>query len=154
MDQFCIFYWSPGPIFGRTNFPVTVRKLERANTEQYGKLFYGRLRRAMASASDSRRKSKRTRRSEGGGKKFIYLAVAVMVIALAGKFYLAQLTRRKQSSKSRLWIMLASATPAYLPPSLPLSPFPSPVKDNFSSHWVPKLKPQKDDSYLYGGKQC
>ena len=59
-------------------------------------------------SSQSRSESEKTKKKEGGGKTAFFLAIFMLVLALAGKYYIMKLARGDNSSKS---VHSASATP-------------------------------------------
>ena len=51
-------------------------------------------------SSQSRRESEKTKKKEGGGKTAFFLAIFMLALALAGKYYIMKLARGDNSSKS------------------------------------------------------
>ena len=51
-------------------------------------------------SSQSRSESEKTKKKEGGGKTAFFLAIFMLVLALAGKYYIMKLARGDNSSKS------------------------------------------------------
>ena len=54
----------------------------------------------VGKSSQSRRESEKAKKKEGGGKTAFFLAIFMLVLALAGKYYIMKLARGDNSSKS------------------------------------------------------
>ena len=54
----------------------------------------------LEKALQSRSESEKTKKKEGGGKTAFFLAIFMLVLALAGKYYIMKLARGDNSSKS------------------------------------------------------